>query len=187
MAVAMLSTPASITTDRLLLRPFERRDVNPYAALRAKPEVVRHLPGGEETVGRSREIAERTMEGFAALWSDPNGPGYGPWAVVERSSNDLIGHLGLRLLPELNGETEILYMLDSTVWGRGLASEGARAARDYGFDCLGLGRLIAMALPGNPASLRVMERIGMTREPALIDAFGLKVVRCTMRKGDPRT
>lgn len=78
-------------------------------------------------------------------------------------------------------------MLESAVWGRGLASEGARAARDYGFGHLGLDRLIAMALPGNPASLRVMERVGMTREPGLLDAFGLKVVRYTMRTSDPRT
>ncbi|MEM8836530.1 MAG: GNAT family N-acetyltransferase [Pseudomonadota bacterium] len=183
---SMADPPTSIATDRLLLRPFQQTDVEAYAAIRAKPDVVRYLPGGGDTVKGAREIAEKAVAGFSGLWSEQNGPGYGPWAVVHRSSGELIGHLGLRLLPDLGGETEILYMLDNAVWGRGLASEGARAGRDYGFDHLGLDRIIAMALPENAASLRVMEKIGMSREPGLVEAFGLKVVQYTMRAGDPR-
>ncbi len=179
--------PRNITTRRLLLRPFVRDDTSAYAAIRSKPEVVRYLPGGEGSVDRAHQIAQRTVQGFANLWMDPNGPGYGPWAVIERSSGRLIGHLGLRRLPELGDETELLYMLDSTVWGQGLVSEGARSARDYGFDRLKLARLIAIALPDNLASLQVMKKIGMTREPGFVDAFGLKVLRCVMNAGDQRT
>ncbi|MEM8796233.1 MAG: GNAT family N-acetyltransferase, partial [Pseudomonadota bacterium] len=87
--------PTSIRTDRLLLRTFEQTDVEAYAAIRAKPEVVRYLPDGKDTVNRAREIAEKTVAGFAGLWSERNGKGYGPWAVVHRSSGKLIGHLGL--------------------------------------------------------------------------------------------
>ena len=175
----------TVRTERLLLRPFEPNDVDAYTAIRAKPDVVRYLPGGVATVEHAPDIAQRTVAGFAGLWSGSDGPGYGPWAVVERTSGRMVGHLGLRLLPEL-GETELLYMLDSDVWGRGYATEGARMARDYGFDRLGLRCLVAMALPDNSASLKVMKRIGMTREPGLIEAFGLKVVRCTIDAEDPR-
>lgn len=169
-----------IETARLRLRPFREGDVAAYAAIRAKPEVVRFLPGGAESAARAHEIANRTVTGFAQLWRGD--PGYGPWAVTERSSGRLIGHLGLRQLPELAGETEVLYLLDSSAWGRGYATEGAAAARDYGFGALGLARLIALALPDNAASLRVLEKIGMRREPGLITAFGLEVVRCVLER-----
>ena len=169
-----------IETDRLLLRPFCAGDIDAYAAIRAKPEVVRCLPGGEASVSRARDIAARTVTGFADLWSGD--PGYGPWAAIERASGRLIGHLGLRLLPELGNETELLYMLDSSTWGCGYATEGAAAARDYGFDALNLRRLIGLALPGNPASLRVLEKIGMQPEPGLISAFGLELVRCSLER-----
>ena len=69
-------------------------------------------------------------------------------------SGALIGHVGLRLLDEMNGETEILYMLDSAYWGRGLATEGALAARDYGFDQLKLKRLM-MSLDDTAAPTRL--------------------------------
>ena len=113
-----------VETERLDLRPFEAGDVDWYAAIRAKPEVVRHLPGGEPTAARARPIAEATAPHFAGLWREV---GYGPWAVVERQSGRPLGHAGVRLLPEL-GETEILYMLDTPAWGRGYATEAGRAA-----------------------------------------------------------
>ena len=134
----------TIETDRMLLRPFEPDDVAAYAAIRAKPEVVRHLPGGEATVQQADEIAKRIVLDFAAQWDKV---GYGPWAVIEATSGRLLGHTGLRRLPEMGGETKILYMLDSSAWGRGLAAEAAIAARDFAFTKAGLSRVIAMALP----------------------------------------
>ena len=167
-----------IETERLLLRTFRPSDLEAYAAIRAKPEVVRFLPGGAESAARAQEIAARSVALFERLWCED--PGYGPWAAVESATGRLIGHLGLRHLPELGGETEILYLLDSAVWGRGYATEGAAAARDYAFGALDLARLIALALPENAASLRVMEKIGMRREAGLIEAFGLDLVRCVI-------
>ena len=182
----MNDRPSTIETDRLVLRPFETIDTGAYAAVRAKAEVVRYLPGGEEAALRAGEIAARTVQTFASLWGDQDGPGYGPWAMIDRQSGALIGHVGLRLLDEMNGETEILYMLDSAYWGRGLATEGALAARDYGFDRLRLNRLIALALPENKASQKVMQKIGMTQAPGLVDAFGLRLVFSSMTASDPR-
>ena len=172
-----------IETARLTLRRFELGDIDAYATIRAKPEVARYLPGGEAAAIRARDIAHRTVRAFTAAWS--TGPGYGPWAVIERSSGRLLGHLGLRWLPELDGETEILYLLDSAAWGQGYATEGALMARDYGFGPLGLTRLIALALPDNPGSLRVLEKIGMQREAELVSAFGLEVVRHSLERTTP--
>jgi ribosomal-protein-alanine N-acetyltransferase len=169
----------TLETERLILRPFQDSDIEAYAAIRAKPEVVQYLPGGEARAGQAKEVARQIVPAFAALWSQA--PGYGPWAVLTKNDGRLRGHLGLRLLTDLDDETEILYMLDSDVWGQGLATEGAIAARDYAFQVLNLQYIIAMALPQNTASMRIMEKIGMERVPGLVEAFGLKVVRYILR------
>ena len=161
-----------VETERLDLRPFEAGDVDWYAAIRAKPEVVRHLPGGEATASRARPIAEATVPHFASLWREV---GYGPWAVVERESGRPLGHAGVRFLSEF-GATEILYMLDTPAWGCGYATEAARAARDFAFEVLTLPSLVAYAAPENAASRHVLEKLGMTLE-GLFPAFGLEVVR----------
>ncbi len=163
-----------VITARLRLRPFRTVDAPAYAAIRAKPEVMRFMPGGGAArAALAAQDAPRLVAGFAACWEDP---GYGPWAVEDRATGALLGHCGLRLLPDLVGETEILYLLDSAAWGRGLAAEGAAAARDFGLRTLGLPRLVAYALPENLASVAVMRRIGM-REEGPCEAFGLQVVR----------
>lgn len=167
-----------IITDHLLLRPFEAVDVAAYAAIRAKPEVVRYLPGGPEGAANAQAKAEQLIPVFAAAWRDP---GYGPWAVIERASGRLIGHAGLRLVPELDGETEILYMLDSACWGRGYATEAAEAACRFGFETLGLDRLIALALPENTGSIRVMQKLGMTADGPF-EAFGISGIRYAIRR-----
>jgi RimJ/RimL family protein N-acetyltransferase len=171
-----------VETPRLLLRPFELGDVPAYAAVRAKPEVVRFLPGGEARAMMAREDAERIVSAFASLWDKI---GYGPWAAIDRPSGTLLGHIGLRLLPELGSETEVLYMLDSVAWGHGLATEGAAAARDYGFGTLRLQRLIGLVVPANTASMRVLERIGMRRD-ADTEAFGLQVIRYVVARAAPQ-
>ncbi len=168
----------TIDTDHLLLRPFEPEDVDAYAAIRAKPEVVRYLPGGPESAANARAKAEQLIPTFVTAWRDP---GYGPWAVIERATDRLIGHAGLRLVPELGGETEILYMLDSACWGRGYATEAAEAACRYGFETLGLDRLIALALPENAGSIRVMQKLGMTADGPF-EAFGISGIRYVLRR-----
>jgi RimJ/RimL family protein N-acetyltransferase len=168
------AAPRVVLTPRLRLRPFRAADAPAYARICAKPEVMRHMPGGGEArAARAGREAPEAVARFAALWEEV---GYGPWAVEDRATGALLGHAGLRLLPDLGGETEILYLLDSACWGRGLATEAAAAARDAGLGPLGLDRLVAYAAPGNRASTRVMEKIGMRFEgPAR--AFGLDAVR----------
>lgn len=160
-----------LATRRLVLRPFARSDIAAYAAIRAKPEVVAMLPGGPEAAARATADAERLVTAWAALPA-----GAAPWAAEEKESGRLLGHLGLRPLPELGGETELLYMLDSGAWGRGLATEGAAAALRAAFGPLGLRRVVALARPENAASVAVMRKLGMRFEGET-RVFGLQAVR----------
>ena len=160
-----------IETDRLILRPFRRADLPAYAAIRRKPGVTRFLPSHTEDPEESYRRAAATLEAFGAAWRDR---GYGPWAVVVKGGG-LIGHLGLRHVAEQDA-TEVLFLLDPAMHGRGLATEGARAALDWGFGTLGLDRIVAWAMPENAASRSVMERLGMRRTPGLVTVFGLQAV-----------
>jgi len=146
-----------LTTARLILRPFRSDDLAAYAAIRARPEVARWLPPGSEP---AEVRARKTIEAFAAAWAER---GYGPHAAFDRASGRLLGHLGLRYLPQFE-ETEVLYALTPEVWGQGLAFEGTAAARDWGFGALGLARLMAITLAENRASRRVMEKLGLRYE-----------------------
>lgn len=157
-----------IETARLLLRPFQPDDLSAYAAIRAKPEVVRYLAGGEAGALQAEATAKRVLALFTAPGEQPL-----PWAVVEKASSRLIGHLGLRRLAEFDGAVELLYLLDSDVWGRGYATEGARAALDYGFTVLKLDRIIGLALAENLASRAVLRKIGMVEAPDPVQAFGM--------------
>lgn len=174
-----------VATSRLILRPFQPDDLPAYAAIRSNRDVARYLPGGPASAAKGAETAARLVPHFAALWDDP---GFGPWAVVEKESGRLVGHLGLRLLADFGGRTELLYALDPAYHKRGYAAEGATAALVFGFEVLGLDAIIALALPENEASLKVMDRAGMTRRPGRVDVFGLSVIMAeidaaTYRKG----
>ncbi len=166
----------SVETARLLLRPIEGTDLPAYTAMRAKPQVVQFLPGGPARAGQSGEAAQKAYGMFRDCWLRD---GYGPWAVEEKATATFRGHLGLR---KEAGETELLYMLDDTVWGRGYATEGGQAALRYGFDTLKLDRIVAWVLPENAASLRVTARLGMVREPGLRSVFGLSAVEARITR-----
>lgn len=168
-----------LETARLRLRPFVAADVPAYAAIRADPEVMRHMPGGVARCASADADAARLVADFAAQWGTV---GYAPWAVEERASGTLLGHGGLRLLPGIGGETEILYLLARATWGRGLASEVAAAARDAGFGRFGLRRLVGYAAPGNAASCRVLEKTGLAFERE-VEVFGLVARRYVVGRG----
>jgi ribosomal-protein-alanine N-acetyltransferase len=168
-----------VETARLRLRPFAAEDVAAYAAIRADPEVMRHMPGGAARAARAAEDAARIVQDFAALWR-AGGPG--PWAVVDRATGALLGHGGLRPLPGLGGETEILYLLARVAWGRGIATEVALAARDAGFGGFGLDRLVGYAAPANLASCRVLEKAGLVFERE-VQVFGLTARRHVAMRG----
>jgi ribosomal-protein-alanine N-acetyltransferase len=145
-----------VETDHLLLRPFTLADVPAYAAVREDAAIREWLRSDPAESGTS--IAARVVAMFIEEWATV---GYGPWAVVDRADGTLIGHHGLRFMPEF-GETEVLYALAERARGRGYAVEAGRAALDFAFGTLGLARVIAIALHDNRASRAVMERLGLT-------------------------
>ncbi len=146
--------PPTLETPRLILRPFVPADLDRLAEILADPDVMRYLPGGAP---RTREQSHKTLDFITDHWEQY---GFGWWAVALKTTGELIGWCGLKLV-ETTGETEVLYMFAQSVWGQGYASEAARASLRYGFEELKLDRVIAVAVPENLASRRVMEKIGM--------------------------
>lgn len=92
--------------------------------------------------------------------------GFGPYAVVEQSTGDVIGYCGLFYFPDMHGQPEIElgYRLRRAAWGQGYATEAARLVRDYAFHTLHIKRLIALIDPDNVPSIRVAEKIGLHYE-----------------------
>ena len=92
--------------------------------------------------------------------------GFGPYAVVEQSTGDVIGYCGLFYFLDIHGQPEIElgYRLRRAAWGQGYATEAARLVRDYAFHTLHIKRLIALIDPDNVPSIRVAEKIGMHYE-----------------------
>jgi len=147
---------SAIETERLLLRPFTSADLDDWAgSIFADPEVTRYLPKRDTT---PQQRAERALRFVQEHWDRH---GYGLWAVIERTTGQFIGQSGLNYLDE-TGEVEVDYALAKAYWGRGIATEVARASLRFGFEHLGLERIIGLAMPENIASRRVLECIGMS-------------------------
>jgi len=144
----------TLTTDRLILRAFAEQDVDALHRVLSDPQVHQYFP---RTDSPSREEVERIIARQLAHWQEH---GCGWWAVLCRESQELIGWCGLQFLPEF-GETEVAYLLSRPYWGKGLATEAAGAAVQFGFQTLGLERLVAIAHVENAASQRVIEKLGM--------------------------
>ncbi|MBV8460798.1 MAG: GNAT family N-acetyltransferase [Candidatus Eremiobacteraeota bacterium] len=124
------------------------------------PRVTQYLPRGPFKADEALGIARRVIEHFITHWEDH---GFGVWAVVEKTSGDLIGQCGLNTLAEAP-ETEVLYLLDRPYWGRGLATEAARSAVEIGFQAVGLQRIVGLTMPDNVASQRVLTKAGLRYE-----------------------
>ncbi len=116
---------------------------------------MRYIGGGSPL---TREQSEAQISDFVRHWEER---GFGLWAAELRESGDLVGFVGLVYQDEWS-ETEVGWRLDRAYWGRGLATEGAVASLRYGFEELGLGRIIAIIQPENSASRRVAEKAGLT-------------------------
>lgn len=151
-----------VETDRLVLRHFRLDDGDDLDDVFGDREVMRFGPG-VQSPRWVRAWLRRCLESYAER-------GFGPWAVVERNRSHVIGYCGLFHLADVDGnsETELGYRLKRPHWGLGYATEAARAVRDYGFAALGLPRLIALIDPGNRASIRVAEKVGMRFERAVM-------------------
>lgn len=156
-----------LETKRLLLRRLEMGDLDNLFALYSDPDVRRYFPEGTLTLDETREELEWFLNGH------PQHPELGLWATIHKETNRFIGRCGL--LPwTIDGqyEVEIAYMLAKEFWGQGLATEAARAIRDYAYDQLHLTRLICLIDHDNQASIRVAEKTGLRFEKEGLDDKG---------------
>lgn len=148
-----------LETERLILRHLEPGDVDDLYRLYSDPEIRRYFPEGTLTYEETKEELEWFLNGH------PQHPELGLWATIHKENKQFIGRCGL--LPwVIDGcdEVEVAYLLAKEYWGQGLGSEAAQGVLDYGFNQLGLGRLICLIDRDNLASIRVATKIGMSFE-----------------------
>jgi RimJ/RimL family protein N-acetyltransferase len=153
----------TITTERLLLRPWEDSDIDFVYDLYSR-WVVQRFIGNEPEVMKSRSEAVDRVERFKAI----KHPVHGIWAVTRKDDSKLVGTLLLKPIPasgqeplEPSGDVEIGWHLHPDYWGSGFASEAATAVLEHAF-ASGLERVVAVTNPANEASQSVCRRIGMT-------------------------
>jgi RimJ/RimL family protein N-acetyltransferase len=148
----------NVTTERLSLRRFERDDLDELAS------VFEHREVWEYPYGRAMTRAETEdfLDGQIDHW---NLHGFGCWTAREKLNGNLIGYLGLSVptfLPEILPGVEVGWRLTPTAWGKGFATEGARAALHEAFTTMQLDHVCSLPQADNPRSGRVAERLGMT-------------------------
>jgi len=143
-----------IRTDRLYLRRFCKEDLDAYAKIMGDYEVGKWFPKGD---GYTLEEAKKSLDSILEHWDKHN---FGIWAITDKEKSVLLGRCGLNLIAETT-EVEIDFVLAREFWGKGYATEAAKAALVYGFEILKLDRIIALAKPENIASRHVIEKIGM--------------------------
>jgi RimJ/RimL family protein N-acetyltransferase len=151
---------SSLTTDRLILRRWQASDRIPFAGLNRDPQVMEHFPN-RLTRMQSDLFIDRVEAHFEQH-------GFGLWAAELRGSRTFIGFIGLSV-PHFEAPfmpcVEIGWRLGAAHWGKGLATEGARAVVCYAFEFLKLPSIVSFTVPANTRSRRVMEKLGMTHDP----------------------
>jgi RimJ/RimL family protein N-acetyltransferase len=153
----MLGTMIRLETERLILAPWNPEDWIRFKTIATDPRVMRFISGGRPwTDDEIRAFADRNRTVFQERE-------FCRWKLEEKRSGELIGFCGLGLL---RGETdpEIGWWLATAWWGRGLATEAARAAFRDAIDRVGLRRIISIAHPENLASIRIMQKLGLRFE-----------------------
>jgi RimJ/RimL family protein N-acetyltransferase len=154
------------TTERLVLRSWRPADREPFARLNADPEVVEFLNDG---VPFTRAQSDELFDAIQVHWEQR---GFGLWCAAARDDPDeCLGFVGLAVpsfLPSVLPAVEVGWRLARGAWGRGLATEGARASVRHGFEALNLEAVISIIDPANARSIRVAEKLGMRHGAAHI-------------------
>lgn len=156
-----MNATASLKTDRLILRRWREDDLAPFAAMNSDPLTMRFMPVVMTAV-ESQALITRFEAHIQAH-------GFGVWALEAPGVAPLIGYVGLQLVPfeaPFTPAVEIGWRLAPAYWGRGFATEGAKAALRTGFEDLNLDQIVSFTVAANKPSWSVMERLGMTRDPS---------------------
>jgi RimJ/RimL family protein N-acetyltransferase len=171
-----------LETPRLRLRAWRDDDVDALAAVNADPEVMRWIGDGS---ARDHAATRAELAAFRRLWRDR---GFGRFAVEIRETGELAGLTGMAVpddVPEVMPAVEIGWRFARTHWGRGYATEAARAALRFAFTDAGLDRLVGVHVVGNDASARVMLKLGMRFHLATTETvFGRPVHVYAITPGD---
>lgn len=162
-------------TPRLLHRVMTTDDAESFFALNSHPDVMRYT--GEPPL-RSLDEARDAI----ASYPDFDTVGYGRWACVLKETDAMIGFCGLKRLDDL-GEVDVGFRFLPEYWGRGLATEACSASLVFGFKTIGLARIIALVLPENGASVRVLEKVGM-RPDGEVEYDGDRALRYVRTSAD---
>jgi RimJ/RimL family protein N-acetyltransferase len=154
--------PLALSTPRLLLREWKDADAERFAAISSDPAVMEFLLPFRDRAASDAWIARMRRH------NDEHGFAY--WVVERVGEAGFVGTLGLSEVRYAGfpfaPAIEIGWRLARDYWGRGYATEAARAVIDDGFGRLGLGEIVAFTVPANRRSWGVMERLGMRRDPA---------------------
>ena len=156
-----------LATARLHFRPWCREDLDALHQLWTDPDVRRYLLDNQVI---SREQSGEFIDAAAASWTRT---GLGMCSIAAQGSHEIIGFAGLHWLREDSREAELKYGFAPAQWGQGLATEASVAVLRDGFDRVQLDHIWASTDPPNTASIRVMERLGMTREECPFAVPGL--------------
>ncbi len=167
-----------LETERLLLRELEVSDAKAMFELNSDPEVIRWT--GDPPFESEAQVAE-----FLRNYPDYDRNGYGRWAVIVKESGEFVGWCGLKLNEQ--NLIDLGYRFFRKDWGKGYATESALASLGYGFLALGMDEIIGRVARENPASVRVLEKIGMTfwKEDAckgIVDSLYYKIDRKEYQK-----
>lgn len=146
-----------LRTERLVLRRWRDSDREPFARMNADAEVMRFYVA-PSSVAESNAFVDRIEQQFDQL-------DFGPWAVEIPGQAPFVGSVGLSVHPYFP-TPEVGWRLDKPYWGKGYATEAARAAVADGFERIGLTEIVSFTTPFNVPSIRVMQRLGMTHDPA---------------------
>lgn len=164
----------TLETERLVLRQFREEDLDAYVEMVGDPEVMQYLGSG----AMNRAEAWRNMAMILGHWRLR---GFGMWAVEEKGGGAMIGRVGC-WRPEGWPGLEVGWALRRKSWGRGFATEAAKASLDAAFDRLAERHVISMIHGRNAASVRVARRLGMRLE-GRTELFGIPVSVFGIRRG----
>jgi len=144
-----------LETERLIIRSVVREDAVHLQRLFSDPAVLRYLPPSPPA---TLETAKRSVERRMTVERER---GYGAWMVELKSSSEFIGDVGLLLVEGTGPEIELAYHYLPSAWGKGYGTEAARAVLRHGFETCALEEIIAICIPENIGSWRIMEKAGM--------------------------
>ena len=161
--------PSRVITERLVLREPSAADLGAVFDVHGDPATNRYNPAGAH---RTMVQSRHTLDGWLVHWRDHR---FGYWTLALRSSPESVIGFGGVMCKDIGDRTRpnLYFRLRPSAWGRGYATEMARAARTLAFEDLGFEEIVARVRPHNGPSIRTLERLGMVHVEDVSDAHGV--------------